>query len=581
MENMPYADDHSWPIDTASEWAAVDPLQAAEAVLAQTSYLVSVPPSPRAAGAELDALTNEMRGLNAQHRHFAQQIYSPGTLPHNAEFFVQQQSPVPAHQPYATQQPYSHLQPAPIELPQPHVLEPRAAPSPADHLRNSSHAPMHAPMYAPMHASAAAAQRSVSPNARAPGSAAASPRPGATHGATMSASVYDASPSSHSGAPYGATHGATPLAGSSASPSAGTLYGKPPGAHVFGRGRTLTPPPPDDDDERGGGDERSGDAAAALRALQDMVRGLEAERAQLYALFEQARASALSLELQLRQARLDADERSLALVSSLDGARAHAARAADAQGAQLSNLRRELDHVTQLAQAAEAEKRVTAAQLEQLERELAETRADSAEHAAETEARSAGSATATAHVRARSSATGAQLTAVRAERAGIAMQRERTDASLRHVLHMNGQLIDKLARRPARPAAPPRDPPAASWPLSDDGGSESTFGEDESKAGSPRRPPPSAAPTRAHAELGRVLAQAEAELESARREYGAIVDGAYAAALRGEESAQGPIVACLHRVEAKVRAYRPCGAATRPGWRARARTAGPRPASAV
>lgn len=183
----------------------------------------------------------------------------------------------------------------------------------------------------------------------------------------------------------------------------------------------------------GGGPEvDSREAAAALRALQERVRGLEAERAHLLQSFEAQRANTLDLEQQLRRARLEQEERVSSLVGSLDAARLEAARASDAQNAQVAALRRELDYVTQLAQAAEADRRVAAAQLAALESELAAQRDDVGEHAREVEQRTARLADAAEETRERAREVGARLAAERAERQSLRQQRGRVEDSLRY-----------------------------------------------------------------------------------------------------------------------------------------------------
>lgn len=194
----------------------------------------------------------------------------------------------------------------------------------------------------------------------------------------------------------------------------------------------------------GGARELDGRAATgALRALQERVRALEVERAQLVREFEAQRASTLELEQQLRRARVEQEERVASLVGSLDAARVESAHAADAQGAQIGALRRELEHVSRLAQAAEADRLVAHAQLEALEAELGAQRADTGEHSAELEKRAAELRDAREDARARARDARARLDAKRAERASLHERRGRVEESLR------------CARRgPARARAP-------------------------------------------------------------------------------------------------------------------------------
>ncbi|KAJ1640509.1 hypothetical protein T492DRAFT_832030 [Pavlovales sp. CCMP2436] len=142
---------------------------------------------------------------------------------------------------------------------------------------------------------------------------------------------------------------------------------------------------------------------------------------------------------------------------------------------------------------------------------------------------------------------------------------------------MNGQLIEKLVR-PTPTAAPSLSRPSplpysaahtsaasftspatqphwqAQYTVPDavpDAGEEDE-GADEIYAELQQQLVQPQSPSRANTELGRVLAHAEAELEAARADYGRLVEGAYHAAVHGQEVSQAPILDALHRVEAKA-----------------------------
>ncbi|KAG8469272.1 hypothetical protein KFE25_007790 [Diacronema lutheri] len=465
-----------------------DPLRAAEAVLAQTSYLAGVPASSYSAGDELDALAREMRAFDTR----------AGAPAHPSDFAHD-------HQPSGGEA--SH----------------------GGYARDSSYA-------LPRASAAELAQRTP---ALTPASAAAT---------SLRAAQYANGARTPFATPAGAYGGSGAGGG-----APGALLSAAPTGHI-----------------RASADIDSREAAAALRALQERVRALEAERAQLQREFEAQRASTLELEHEVRRVRLEQEERVSSLVGSLDAARADAARSADAQRAQIGALRRELEYVTQLAQAAEADRRVAHAQLEALEAELGAQRADSGEHAGELDQRTAELDAAAEATRARARDVGGRLAAERAERSSLGQQRARVEDSLRRVIGMNGQLIERVARPPTssaqaaragtsgrphaqleseRPAAGmPRDaPPPVSC---------SAHGDDNASVPSDTwvEPATPALPARSlvHAELARVLAHAEGELESARAQYIELVRGAYDTAARGHEMPQAPILAALQRVEAKA-----------------------------
>lgn len=545
-----------------------DPLRAAEAVLAQTSYLAGVPASSYSAGDELDALAREMRAFDTR----------AGAPAHPSDFAHD-------HQPSGGEA--SH----------------------GGYARDSSYA-------LPRASAAELAQRTP---ALTPASAAAT---------SLRAAQYANGARTPFATPAGAYGGSGAGGG-----APGALLSAAPTGHI-----------------RASADIDSREAAAALRALQERVRALEAERAQLQREFEAQRASTLELEHEVRRVRLEQEERVSSLVGSLDAARADAARSADAQRAQIGALRRELEYVTQLAQAAEADRRVAHAQLEALEAELGAQRADSGEHAGELDQRTAELDAAAEATRARARDVGGRLAAERAERSSLGQQRARVEDSLRcaqparaspsppsvlatrttlvatrdlhlapllpfplhplanththtcmvaslpfgraraprrRVIGMNGQLIERVARPPTssaqaaragtsgrphaqleseRPAAGmPRDaPPPVSC---------SAHGDDNASVPSDTwvEPATPALPARSlvHAELARVLAHAEGELESARAQYIELVRGAYDTAARGHEMPQAPILAALQRVEAKARARRAHASRLHPRARAR------------